>query len=276
LLVERRESRIVPGFIDGLSYNVGFHPSAVAVGDFTGDGIPDLAVANLDSGTVSVLLGNGNGTFQPSVEYASGISSISLAVAGFNGDGVLDLAVVQNNPLGVHPTLSLLLGNGDGTFQPAVWYSAGEDPVAVAAGDLNGDGFPDLAVANYRVGTATVVLNDGNWPSSGGSAPGRETGSGGNRHPVASLSLPDPVLSLSANGLPSSATANSAARQEPLLAPGVEDARLPAAPPDEAAAPVAAPPAVHQDALGTQHWHARINDPDVLAAALATLAWGPV
>jgi hypothetical protein len=115
----------------------------VAVGDFNGDGVPDLAVADYGGG-VSVLLGNGDGSFQAPVSYLVGTASTSVAVADFNGDGIPDLAVV-NQSGGV----SVLLGNGDGTFGKAVKSGAGYDPYALAVGDFNGDGIPDLAVTNY-------------------------------------------------------------------------------------------------------------------------------
>ena len=72
-------------------------PYSVAVGDFNGDGQPDLAVANYFSDNVSVLLGNGDGTFQAAVNFAAGTSSCSVAVGDFNGDGKADLAVANQD-----------------------------------------------------------------------------------------------------------------------------------------------------------------------------------
>jgi hypothetical protein len=82
----------------------------VAVGDFNGDGKADLAVANYSDHSVSVLLGNGDGTFQTHVDYATGSGPDSVAVGDFNGDGKADLAVTNDY------AVSVLLGNGDGTF----------------------------------------------------------------------------------------------------------------------------------------------------------------
>ena len=71
--------------------------------------------------TVSILLGNGNGTFQPAVSYPAGKTPISVAVGDFNGDGHLDLVVANSQA----PTISVLLGNGDGSFRPPVSYLSG-------------------------------------------------------------------------------------------------------------------------------------------------------
>jgi len=110
------------------------------------DGRPDLAVANQVSvGFVSILLGNGNATFQPAVSYPAGFLPHAVAVADFDRDGKQDLAVANFFDPGV---VSILLGNGDGTFQTAVNYGAGVDPSALGIADFNRDGKLDLAVAN--------------------------------------------------------------------------------------------------------------------------------
>jgi len=140
-------------------------PASVTVGDFNGDGKLDLAAAAQNY--VSVLLGNGDGTFQPAVNYAVGpgneIDGGAVTVGDFNGDGKLDLVAANRDSNNV----SVLLGNGDGTFQGEVSYSVGNRPDSVALGDFNGDGKPDLAVANYcgndptcqSNGTISVLLN---------------------------------------------------------------------------------------------------------------------
>jgi hypothetical protein len=141
-------------------YTVGADPDAVAVGDFDGDGTLDLAVASVNANTVSVLLGNGNGTFQPAKHYASGLTPTALAVADLNEDGVPDLVITNNTPTA---TVSVLLGNGDGSFQAPVPYTigAGAGPQAVAVGDVNDDGIPDLATANWYKNTVSVLLGNG-------------------------------------------------------------------------------------------------------------------
>jgi len=112
---------------------VGTSPSAVVVGDFNGDGKPDLAVANSGSANVSVLLGNGDGTFKDAVNSSAGPSPQALAVGDFSGDHKLDVIVISPG------VANMLLGNGDGTFQPLVKISAGQSPVQLVVGDLNGD-----------------------------------------------------------------------------------------------------------------------------------------
>ncbi len=151
-------------FAPQVTYPVGYGPIAIAVGDFNGDGHLDLAVANYVDATVSVLLGNGDGTFAPQVTYPVGINPSSIAVGDFNGDGHLDLVTANNNgynPNGNGNTVSVLLGNGDGTFAPQVTYSVGRRPNAIAVGDFNGDGHLDLAVANLDDTTVSVLMGNG-------------------------------------------------------------------------------------------------------------------
>ena len=119
------------------------------------NGRTDLVVANYDSNTVSVLRNNGNGTFAAKVDYATGAYPSSVTTADFNGDGRPDLAVANN--ISSDNTVSVLLGNSDGTFAAKVDYSTGFYPKFATAGDFNGDGKPDLAVANDY--TVSVLLN---------------------------------------------------------------------------------------------------------------------
>ena len=137
----------------------------VAIGDFNGDGNPDLALANSVANTVGVLLGNGDGTFQKPVFHEPGGSGVSsVAVADVNGDGRQDLLVVSNcNYLNCYTgTVGVLLGKGDGTFQPTVSYDAGADwAVALAVADVNKDGKLDVVVAGSMRGEVGVLLGKG-------------------------------------------------------------------------------------------------------------------
>jgi hypothetical protein len=157
-LMQVLEDRTLPSFLPAVNYPVGSNPHAVAVGDFNGDGTPDLVVANSSSDTVSVLLGNGDGSFRAAQDYRAGPTPFAVAVGDFNGDGVPDLAVANNVTQG---TVSILLGNGDGSFQAPVSYRVGTWPTSVAVADFNGDGIPDLAVANELAYGVTVLLGNG-------------------------------------------------------------------------------------------------------------------
>ena len=145
------------GFAGVRSFNVGATPQSVAVGDFNGDGKPDMVVANSGDNTVGVLLGNGDGTFQAQVTYAVGSSPYAVAVGDFNGDGYLDFAVANDGSNNV----SILLGNGDGTFRAAVSYAVGLGAFSVAVADFNADGHLDLAVADSGIGKVSVLLGNG-------------------------------------------------------------------------------------------------------------------
>ena len=151
----------------GSAYAVGaggYYGSSVATADLNGDGKLDLVLTSLcqsiddcdfetEAGAVSILLGNGNGTFQEPLVYNSGgTQANSVAIADVNGDGRLDLVIAnscEGSLEGCVGEVSVLLGNGDGTFQPATIYdSGGLSAVSVAIGDVNGDGHPDIVVAN--------------------------------------------------------------------------------------------------------------------------------
>jgi uncharacterized protein (UPF0548 family) len=163
--LEVLEDRALPStvnFAPAMNFAAGSTPFSVAVGDFNGDGKPDLAVANTFGSNVSVLLGNGDGSLQSAVNYATGPRPNSVAVGDFNGDGKQDLAVAnRGDPRVGGDAVSVLLGNGDGTFQNAVNYAAGSAPFSVAVGDFNGDGKQDLAVANASSGNVSVLLGSG-------------------------------------------------------------------------------------------------------------------
>ena len=144
------------------NYDVGNGANAIAAGDFNGDGTPDIVAANIQDSTVSVLLGVGDGTFHTQVTYATGSSPRAVAIGDFNSDGKLDLVVANSNN-GGNRTLSVLLGNGDGTFQTQQTIPLSNNPLSVAVGDFNNDGKPDLAVAaGLNTDEVNILLGNGN------------------------------------------------------------------------------------------------------------------
>lgn len=156
------------------AYVAGNAPESVVVADFNGDGKLDLAVADNgdpstgDNGGVSILLGNGDGTFQPAQVFSAGNNPTFLSVGDFNGDGKMDLAVsdLGQLPSGGNGSLSILLGNGDGTFQTPIIVNAGMGPYAQALGDFNRDGKLDIAIIDFgnlsgNHGSVYVLLGKG-------------------------------------------------------------------------------------------------------------------
>jgi autotransporter-associated beta strand protein len=145
-------------------YPAGSCPISVAVALLNADSNLDVITANQCTGDASVLLGNGNGTLQAASHYAAGSNSFSIAVGDFDGDGNQDLAVANVYAFNVNDdTVSLLRGNGNGTFQPAVNYSVSGDAYSLAAEDLNGDTRDDLVVSSYSYpGHIEVLLGNTN------------------------------------------------------------------------------------------------------------------
>lgn len=151
-----------------VSFPVGGLPVMVAVADVNADGSPDLVTANtvaFGSYHVSILLGNGDGTFQPPLPtalgsnffFAEGGGPRWVTVADLNGDGKLDLSVVIGNSDNVF----VLLGNGDATFRAPQLFTAGDYPISVAVADVNLDGHPDLVTSNSASGDVSVLLGNG-------------------------------------------------------------------------------------------------------------------
>jgi hypothetical protein len=141
-------------------YEVGRNPSSVAVGDFNRDGKPDLAVTT-DHG-VWVLLGNGRGGFTKAPGSPITVRASMVRVGDFNRDGKLDLVTVYLNITGTG-TGSVLLGNGQGGFSPASGspFKAVSWPIGMAVADFNGDGKLDLALADHRSDSVSLLLGNG-------------------------------------------------------------------------------------------------------------------
>jgi hypothetical protein len=131
----------------------------IVVGDFNGDGKLDLVTSNNGDGTISLLLGNGDGTFQNAVSISTVNPPNGLVAADFNGDGKLDLATFSS----FSNDIEVFFGNNNGTFQtPAVYINATYlIPAGLAAGDFNGDGHPDLVESVNNGNGVGVLLNKG-------------------------------------------------------------------------------------------------------------------
>jgi type II secretory pathway component GspD/PulD (secretin) len=192
-------------------------PSSIVTGDFNDDGFADIAITDQANNRVLVLLGNGDGTFQTPVAYPTGAKPVALIAQDFDGDSQPDLAIVnqtdstvtvllgnkvngtQDGTFGTPPnqaavpavgatptaiatgqfnitnnanadlvvtngtdnTVSILLGNGDGTFGTQTVFNTGKGPAGVATADLNGDSKPDLAVTNQTGSTVSILLGNG-------------------------------------------------------------------------------------------------------------------
>jgi len=152
----------------------GFCTSSIAVADLTGHGFPDIIAANAGAsacgsqGFAGILIGDGNGAFEPEVEYAATVTNAfgvgHVAVADVNHDGKPDVIIASGITQGGAPgSVAVLLANGDGTFQSAISFSAAiSAAIAVAAADLNGDGKPDLVVGSLGSPNVSVLLNNTN------------------------------------------------------------------------------------------------------------------
>lgn len=158
------KSSNLSGFGQQTKYSVGATPRFIYAADLNNDKNIDLVTCNWTSpGSISVLIGDGNGTFQPEVAYPVDSNPESIFAADFNKDGNLDLVTANTFGSNVPPdnSFSVLLGNGDGTFQPAVDHAAGWGPVHVFPADFNGDGNLDLAAGNVYSDNVSVLLGKG-------------------------------------------------------------------------------------------------------------------
>ncbi|HLW88296.1 MAG TPA: VCBS repeat-containing protein [Terriglobales bacterium] len=149
--------------------DAGYLPVGMAVGDFNGDGKLDVAMLDTclsqaycsEGGVVTILLGNGDGTLTTGGTFGVGFSPNSIVAADFNNDGVLDLAVA-NFGSNFEGSISLLIGVGNGTFQPAHTVKSGTNPEYIQAADLNDDGKQDLVVVDSATISVDVMLGGGN------------------------------------------------------------------------------------------------------------------
>jgi hypothetical protein len=140
-------------------------PQGIAIADLNGDGFADVTVAVEFIDTVSVLLGNGDGTFADAVGYGVGGFPENVVVGDFNGDGILDLASADSfGTEALDGSVSVLVGNGDGTFADAEAFGTDLGPWGIVAADLNGDRLPDLVTANIDSADVSVLLNTGTPP----------------------------------------------------------------------------------------------------------------
>ena len=187
----------------GSPITVGKEPSSIVLGDFNGDGNQDFAVTNFTDNTLSLFLGNGDGTFKqatgsPFALPATATGPIAMTSADFNSDGNLDLAIVNRTTNNV----VVLLGNGNATFSLANGspFAVGNMPVAIATGDLNSDSHPDLVVVNQSDNTISVLLGNGdgtfvaatNSPLATGQAPTAVTVTDFNGDGIPDIAVTDP------------------------------------------------------------------------------------
>jgi hypothetical protein len=188
----------MPNFAAQQTFATGANPLSVAMRDLNGDGRPDLAVADGDDDTVSVLLnttapGATTPSFTAHETFATGGGPDSVAIGDLNGDGRPDLVVANS----ISTTLSVLLnttapGAATPSFAAQQTFATGSVPVSVAMGDLNGDGRPDLAVANAFSNTVSVLLNT--------TAPGATTPSFATQQTFAAGANPQSVAVRDLNG----------------------------------------------------------------------------
>ena len=154
----------VLSFLNSSTPSTGNDSYAIASADFNRDGIADLAIVNNGDDTVTILLGNGDGTFFAAASPSTGTLPYAITVADFNGDGIPDLAVAN----AVDGSVSVMLGNGNGTFGAATTLNVGtgKPPTSLVTADFNGDGNADIAVTDLGNNTVVFFWGDGtgNFP----------------------------------------------------------------------------------------------------------------
>ena len=152
-------------FASPVNYAVGSRPMEAVVGDFDGDGVPDLAVTNWGSNNVAILHGNGDGTFSAPSFFPGGSNPHGLVAADFNHDGILDLAVANNGVASVSVLMGLGSGGvGSGAFAAPVAYPVADVSMGISVADLDGDGNLDLvATANFAGIGVLIGHGDGTF-----------------------------------------------------------------------------------------------------------------
>jgi len=148
-------------FTSPQTYRVGIAPSGLVLGDFNGDGPTDIAVSDSGSSDVEIVLNTGDRTFAAPASYSTGYDQPwAINAADLNHDGHLDLFVTDSAP-SEPQTVAVLMGNGDGTFQPAAQYVVGDQPYPVVAGDFTGDGNLDLVAGNDVSNDLSLLIGRG-------------------------------------------------------------------------------------------------------------------
>lgn len=146
------------GFAPASEVSVGLNPHSIVAADLDGDGLPDLAVANLGSSDVSLLRGNGDGTFEPAQQHPAGTGPHSIRTADLNADGRLDLVTANEGSANV----TVLLGTGTtGVFAPGVSHPTGPTPKGVLIVDIDADGVLDVLASTIAGNYPTIVAPDG-------------------------------------------------------------------------------------------------------------------
>ena len=147
-------------YLPRVAYAVGGRPAEARIVDVSGDGMPDLVVENYNSNTLSVLLGNGDGTLKAKVDYATADGPWSMAIGDVDGDGKIDVVTCNYGA----SSASVFINNGNGTFKAKADYTTGTgtNPECLRMGDVDGDDDLDIFTANASTNNVSIVLNNGN------------------------------------------------------------------------------------------------------------------